>query len=188
MGSDVGLARRRIGRDRRDRHHRRPEFPRRSSRQPCRPPHVRAGRALACREGVARVRGAIRVLRGRVQERAGARERHVRRRRNLRRPRPLPTHRDLNFAFRFRGTFEAPVDGVYRFSLGSDDGSMLLVDGTQAVDNDKPHSFLERRGVMALAKGVHEFEVMFFENSGGFVLKADIEGPGMARRPLCDGK
>lgn len=96
--------------------------------------------------------------------------------------------RDLNFAFRFRGTFEAPVDGVYRFSLGSDDGSMLLVDGTQAVDNDKPHSFLERRGVMALAKGVHEFEVMFFENSGGFVLKADIEGPGMARRPLCDGK
>ena len=96
--------------------------------------------------------------------------------------------RDLNFAFRFRGTFEAPVDGVYRFSVGSDDGSMLLVGGNVVVDNDKPHSYVERRGVIALAKGVHEFELSFFENSGGFALKADVEGPGMARRPLCNGK
>ncbi len=96
--------------------------------------------------------------------------------------------RDLNFALRFRGTFDAPVDGVYRFSVGSDDGSMLLVGGHVVVDNDKPHSYVERRGVIALAKGVHEFELAFFENSGGFALKADVEGPGMARRPLCDGK
>lgn len=96
--------------------------------------------------------------------------------------------RDLNFGLRFKGTFEAPSDGVYRFSLGSDDGSRLLIDGMPVVDNDTPHSYLEKRGVIALAKGVHEFELAFFENSGGFALKADIEGPGMDRRPLCDGK
>jgi hypothetical protein len=96
--------------------------------------------------------------------------------------------RDLNFAFRFRGTFDAPADGVYRFSLGSDDGSMLLVGDNVVVDNDKPHSYIERRGVIALSKGVHEFQLTFFENSGGFALKADVEGPGMARRPLCDDK
>ncbi len=95
-------------------------------------------------------------------------------------------NRDLNFAFRFRGTFESPADGVYRFSLGSDDGSMLLVGGNVVVDNDKPHSYVERRGDIALSKGVHEFELTFFENSGGFALKAHVEGPGMARRPLCD--
>jgi hexosaminidase len=63
---------------------------------------------------------------------------------------------------------------------------MLLVGGNVVVDNDKPHSYVERRGDIALSKGVHEFELTFFENSGGFALKAHVEGPGMARRPLCD--
>ncbi len=96
--------------------------------------------------------------------------------------------RDLNFALRFTGTVTVPADGVYRFMVGSDDGSSLSIDGQMVVDNDTPHSYREIRGDVALAKGVHVYELRFFENSGGFSLKAEVEGPGMKRRALAPSK
>jgi alpha-L-fucosidase len=96
--------------------------------------------------------------------------------------------RDSQFGFTFSGWIHVPADGVYRFFLGSDDGSTLSINNSLVVDNDTPHSFQERQGDVALAAGVHRFEVKFFENSGGFSLKADMQGPGLKRQPLVGGQ
>jgi hypothetical protein len=92
--------------------------------------------------------------------------------------------RDLNFAFKYTGFIAAKSEAVYRFFLSSDDGSTLTIDGQKVVDNDTPHSYRERRGDIALKPGLHAFELRFFENSGGFSLKAEMQGPGLKREDL----
>jgi alpha-L-fucosidase len=92
--------------------------------------------------------------------------------------------RDLNFAFKYTGYISAKSEGVYHFYVSSDDGSTLMIDGKMVVDNDTPHSFRERRGDVALAAGLHAFELRFFENTGGFSLKAEMQGPGLKREDL----
>lgn len=79
------------------------------------------------------------------------------------------------------GYFEAPSDGVYTFSLMSNDGSMLYVDDTMLIDNDKPHGDKTIVAQKALAKGMHKIRIEFFDmnNGGSLVLKwkspSDVE-------------
>lgn len=84
---------------------------------------------------------------------------------------------DNNWGMRWRGVIEVPKRGVYRFHLGSDDGSMLWINQQVVVDNDKPHSFRFLQGDAALDAGPAEFELRFFENTGGFDLKLEWESP-----------
>jgi len=44
-----------------------------------------------------------------------------------------------NYAIKFEGFFKIDRDGEYKFSVNSDDGSKLYVDGQQVVDNDGVH-------------------------------------------------
>jgi hypothetical protein len=74
----------------------------------------------------------------------------------------VPEH----FAARWTGSIDVPRDGVYRFRMGSDDGSRLAIDGRPVVDNDGLHGYLEVEGAVELAAGRHAIEVDFFENGG----------------------
>jgi len=89
-----------------------------------------------------------------------------------------------DFAFRYTGFLRVPADGVYRLFTGSDDGSALWVGDTLVVDNDKPHGFVERSGVIALAAGLHPIRAEYFENSGSFGLKVSWSGPGVAKQEI----
>jgi len=51
--------------------------------------------------------------------------------------------RDDAFALRFTGKIKIAKPGTYRFSLSSDDGSKLAIDGRQLVDHDGIHPVLE---------------------------------------------
>ena len=89
-----------------------------------------------------------------------------------------------DFAFRYTGFVRVPAAGVYRFSTASDDGSALWIGDTLVVDNDTPHSLLEKSGVVALEAGLHPIRVEYFENTGGFDLKVLWSGPGLKKQEI----
>lgn len=93
--------------------------------------------------------------------------------------------RNDGFAFRFSGFIHIPKDGDYRFFLGSDDGSRLLVDGQQLIINDGIHPHSVKEGKRQLAAGVHEVVVEYFEGGGEESLTVEIQGPGLAKQPLA---
>jgi hypothetical protein len=83
-----------------------------------------------------------------------------------------------SFGLRFRGYLDVPATGVYGFLLTSDDGSRLLIDGREVVDNDGIHGARERSGFAALEAGKHELVLSFFQGAGGSALALLLERPG----------
>ncbi len=98
-----------------------------------------------------------------------------------------PRKRDNGFAFVFEGDLSAPADGEYQFSIASDDGSRLLVDGDTVVDNDGIHGNEQRSGKVRLTQGAHRLEVQYFEAAGGEELTVAWAGPGFEMEPLSAG-
>ncbi len=87
-------------------------------------------------------------------------------------------------AMRFLGFVDAPESELYRWALASDDGSKLWVDGTLVVDNDGLHSTVEKQGAIALAKGLHGIEVVWFNQTGGADLSLRWALPGKPFTPV----
>lgn len=73
------------------------------------------------------------------------------------------TKRHEWFAIDYRGRFWAEKPGDYDFSLSSDDGSKLYIDGELLVDNDGIHSTEERSGTLRLSRGAHDIRVSYFQ-------------------------
>ncbi len=78
------------------------------------------------------------------------------------------------YALLFRGFIEVPEDGMYEFSLSSDDGSSLSIGDQVVVDNDGLHGTLERLGMVALRAGPHAFAVRYFQAGGGAELRLRV--------------
>ena len=93
------------------------------------------------------------------------------------RPQRRPPGQQL-CALKFEGYFKVDRDGNYRFSLDSDDGSKLYVDGRQVVDNDGIHPPKSVTGGVQLTKGIHKVVVAFFQAGGGAELERPGAGPG----------
>ena len=89
-----------------------------------------------------------------------------------------------NFAVVFNGTLDVPGDGTYRFFLGSDDGSRLLIEDERVVENDGIHSASRRVGRRQLKKGPHRIRVEYFERSGEEKLWLAWDGPGVRMQRL----
>lgn len=88
------------------------------------------------------------------------------------------------FSIRYKGYVHIPTSGNYTFYTDSDDGSGLFIDGVKIVDNDGNHGMLERSGNVMLSSGLHEIEVLFFENTGNEQLLVGISGPGISKMAL----
>ena len=93
--------------------------------------------------------------------------------------------RDSDFAMRFDAYLPVDQAGEYRFFIGSDDGSRLLVDDEQVVAFDGIHPFGFRRGNKKLEPGVHRLRIEYFEKGGEERLDLEIEGPGFGRTPAA---
>jgi hypothetical protein len=52
------------------------------------------------------------------------------------------------------------------------------------VDNDGLHAAQTRSGRIALQAGPHAFTVGYQQGGGEFVLRVEVDGPGLARRVL----
>jgi hypothetical protein len=72
-----------------------------------------------------------------------------------------------HFGARVTGCLSVAADGTYPFTLDSDDGSMLFIDGVLVVDNGGSHSPTAVTSSVDLAAGMYSFEVQFFEDFGG---------------------
>lgn len=90
------------------------------------------------------------------------------------------------FALRWTGFLHIEKEGLYTFTLGSDDGSRLRIAGATVVDNDGLHAFLLKSGKARLLPGDYPFEIVFFEAGGAERFEAWVEGPGFGRRNLAD--
>ena len=64
------------------------------------------------------------------------------------------------------------LKGEYIFSLISDDGSKLYIDGKTVVDNDGNHGEKEvTGGAVKLSEGKHEIRIDYFDNTASETLR-----------------
>lgn len=96
-----------------------------------------------------------------------------------------------SYACQFTGYVNVPTDGLWMFSLGSCDGSKLLVDGTALITNDGVHSGgSELTGTAALKAGKHAVEIQYFKGSSSSgdndQLKLSWEGPGVPKTVMAE--
>lgn len=87
-------------------------------------------------------------------------------------------------ALRFDGYIHAPHDGLYTFSLRSNDGSRLYLNGKTLVDNDGLHKMETKTGFAALRAGWHAIKVEYFESGGSEDLALFWAGPGIDFQPV----
>jgi alpha-L-fucosidase len=93
-----------------------------------------------------------------------------------------PATRKEYFGILFRGYILVPEDGLYHFSVVSDDGSRLYIGDELVVDNDGLHGPVEITGQIILEKGTHPIRVNFFQGSGGIDLAVAYQGPGIEKQ------
>jgi hexosaminidase len=86
--------------------------------------------------------------------------------------------RPERYGIRFTGFIQVPADGLYEFSLVSDDGSNLSVAGKLVVDNDGFHGAEEKTGMIALARGAHPFILRYSQATGGLALSLRVRREG----------
>ena len=90
------------------------------------------------------------------------------------------------FGIIYTGSLDVVTAGTYTFYVGSDDGSILSIDGAAVVSNDGTHVYLEKSDTKVLTAGTHAIEIRYFEDVGTQRLTADYAGPdtGAARTSL----
>ncbi|WP_275005556.1 family 16 glycoside hydrolase [Promicromonospora iranensis] len=71
-----------------------------------------------------------------------------------------------------------PSAGNYEFRLTSDDGSRLVIDDAEVIDNDGLHGAESKEGTVALEAGVHDLRVEYFDNTNDNILKLEWRPPG----------
>jgi hypothetical protein len=93
-------------------------------------------------------------------------------------------HRDLYFGFVLQGFLSIETEGEYTFYVSSNDGSILLIDNTEIINNDGYHPTIEKSGHANLKIGKHLIELRYFQSGGGIDLNAYWSGPGFEKREL----
>ncbi|MBR1926765.1 MAG: GH92 family glycosyl hydrolase [Bacteroidales bacterium] len=88
---------------------------------------------------------------------------------------------DDHFGYVFTGYLDIPEDGLWEFSLRSDDGSILEIDGRLAVNNDGSHSAYTATGRIALLKGLHPFRLVYLEDYEGQTLEWGWKAPSAGK-------
>ena len=68
-----------------------------------------------------------------------------------------------NFAIRFRAKLKIDTPGIYTFTLSSDDGSQLYINGKLVIDNDGIHATVSKQGSIKLDIGIHPVEIHYFQ-------------------------
>jgi autotransporter-associated beta strand protein len=105
----------------------------------------------------------------------------------------LTTRRRRNgYAFNYGGFINVPTSGLYTFTLNSDAGSKLYIDGQLVVNWDGRHSPSDLSGWIGLQAGYHVFNVQYFcdTQNNNFsseffdTLSLSYEGPSISRRKI----
>jgi beta-glucosidase len=79
---------------------------------------------------------------------------------------PGPRVPARRWSARWKGHIAAPADGTYQFSITSDDGGRLFIDGQLVIDNWYSHGRSTAQGQTYLAAGEHTIRVDYFQLTG----------------------
>ena len=98
-----------------------------------------------------------------------------------------------NFGVVFNSTLHIPKEDTYEFTIASDDGSSLSIDGKQVVINDGIHGVTQKKGKVKLSAGKHAMKVSFFEAGGGEDLMVAVKAKSiggtvnLSKKPVSGG-
>jgi autotransporter-associated beta strand protein len=107
-----------------------------------------------------------------------------------------PRQRRNGYAFNYTGYLSVPTNGLYSFTLNSEAGSKLYIDGQLVVNNDGLHSPADLSGWIGLQSGFHALNVQYFCDTQSALfgsstyfdtLSLYYEGPGLARSIVPPG-
>jgi hexosaminidase len=93
--------------------------------------------------------------------------------------------RGSDYGIIFEGYVKVARDGVYRFAVESDDGSVLLIAGEEVVSNDGLHAKQTREGYIPLRRGFHLFALKFFQRGGDAGLRVSWGRRGESMEPIA---
>jgi hypothetical protein len=85
------------------------------------------------------------------------------------------------------GVLFAPAAGEYAFTITSDDGSWVVLDGATLIDNGGRHGARTRAARLRLARGIHTLEVRYFDAGGFAVIDFSRRASGLVGRVLPAG-
>jgi hypothetical protein len=92
-----------------------------------------------------------------------------------------------DFGIVFEGYINIPADGVYGLYINYDDGSKMILDGTEVVLNDGIHGMREEGRDFPLAKGYHKLRIEYFQGVGGIGLEFLVATPGNQKTIVPSG-
>lgn len=84
-----------------------------------------------------------------------------------------------NFALRCDFEYEVTRAGSHKFSLTSDDGSELYINGSRVINNGGSHAMLLKTGTVTLPAGIHKLQVRYFEGGGPKGLSLTVQEPAI---------
>ncbi|MBS0658413.1 MAG: autotransporter-associated beta strand repeat-containing protein [Verrucomicrobia bacterium] len=82
------------------------------------------------------------------------------------------------FAARWVSRFQAATTGTYTFTLLSDDGSMLWIDGQLVVNNNFVQAYTSRSGSVTLTAGEHDIVLAYYQSGGPGGFAVGVQPPG----------
>jgi beta-glucosidase len=92
---------------------------------------------------------------------------------------PAPGVPGTNFSAKWTGTLTPPVTGTYTFGLTSDDGSRLLINGQQVINNWRDQAPNTETAQVALTAGQPvQIEVDYYQAGGGAMVNLGWTVPG----------
>ena len=92
---------------------------------------------------------------------------------------PAPGVPGTDWSARYTGTLTPPTTGSYTFSITSDDGSRLFINGQQLIDNWRDQGGTTETGTVTLTAGQPvSIEVDYYQNGGGSLLDLGWQAPG----------
>lgn len=77
-----------------------------------------------------------------------------------------------NFFIKLESNMNVIKGGEYEFIVGSDDGFVLYIDDKEAMSFKQRRDLAENRVKVALNKGVHKINLIYFQATGGMGLTA----------------
>ncbi|MGO4913402.1 cadherin-like domain-containing protein, partial [Leeuwenhoekiella sp. W20_SRS_FM14] len=88
------------------------------------------------------------------------------------------------YAIRYTGLVNIATADTYTFFTNSDDGSKLIINGIEVVNNDGDHGPREASGAINLNAGLYPITVLFYENGGGAVLTVSYQSSTISKTAL----
>lgn len=78
-----------------------------------------------------------------------------------------PIFQGVNFKIVCTGQIVVVDSNYYDFTLNSDDGSLLYLNGSLTINNDNNHGMLLKSGTALLYRGVQSFQLQYAQTGGG---------------------